>query len=437
MGMIQIMLKEVRDQSLIQYLDICKSSGLLLSGLVNSIVDLNLIRARKFKVNPEKVELRHFIKEILHLFEFQCSQKGIYLKSKLTSLLPIYITTDKDRLSQIFINLLSNSLKFTNTGGITIFAKTPSNKDYIEFTVEDTGLGIKPHDKERLLIKGSSRLNPQGVGLGLTVSESLVRLLGHQGEGLVVASEENKGCRMSFLIKKSLRGELSRGSFEGILPGTPEYFPSPPIPSTKEVGDVNNRMQNYCSKLKRVNTLQLLTETASKNILNDSESNNPSKGFLTSQLSSPLKPAQGPNRQYTFGLQKETPCVLIVDDNPLNIMVAEHLVSSHKFKVKTALSGHIALDVVLKNNHVSEPIKLIIMDCQMPVMDGYETTRSLKDQMKLQNIPEIPIIALTANDSEADKEACKQAGMSEHLTKPLKDKELVRILKKYCGYIHA
>lgn len=124
--------------------------------------------------------------------------------------------------------------------------------------------------------------------------------------------------------------------------------------------------------------------------------------------------------------------VLLVDDNPLNLIIAEYLVSSHGYRVKAALSGQAAIDMVRSVNYSVEPIQLIHMDLQIPEMDGYEATRHLKKLMQEKKVPEIPIVAFTANTSEADKEACLQAGMVAHLRKPLKEPELLKVLNDWC-----
>ncbi len=131
-------------------------------------------------------------------------------------------------------------------------------------------------------------------------------------------------------------------------------------------------------------------------------------------------------------LASRRPYVLIVDDNPLNITVAEYFVRSEQYEAKGALYGQTAIEILLNNNYGLYPIKLILMDLQMPIMDGYQTTKALRDLMETGKIPEIPIVALTANDSQNDKIACLKVGMKDHLSKPLQKSELRRVLKAYC-----
>jgi len=442
LGMVQIMLKQVQDQELRHYLNICKNSGNLLLGLVNSILDLNQIRAKKFKLVPEKVELRTLLKDIIHLFEVQCSHKGIYLKTKVSPFAPIYLITDKNRLSQVFINLLGNALKFTNSGGITISVNNVADrKEYLEFSVEDTGIGIKKEDQYKLfkmfgkLEQEDTNVNHQGVGLGLTISDSLVRLLGNSdiedGGRIKLESEYEKGCKFSFWIRKNIEQiphEEEPLSFES--PTSSVMNTSSPRTSPFKEDEIPDKVKSHLFQLKRSNTLQMLNLSALMNSRISSTLTG-SLGFPPSLQASPSK-SKGFNCDNTIKSKEGLPCVLVVDDNSLNIMVAENLIASHKCQVKTALTGHAAINLLLNNNHNTEPIKLILMDCQMPIMDGYETTKTITGLMKEKKIPEIPIVALTANDSEADKDVCRKAGMSGYLSKPLKDKDLDKILKKYC-----
>ena len=213
LGMLQIMQKYVKDKDILKYIDICKNSGHLLLGLVNSILDLHQIRAKKLKLYPERVNIDTFLKDISSLFEFQCTQKGIDLKVEVSPVVPPWLITDKNRLSQIFINLVGNALKFTSKGSITISVSPTDHSNYVELSVSDTGIGIKAEDKDKLfrmfgkLEDSDATLNRQGVGLGLTISDNLARVLccDSEREGIRVESEYNVGSRFYFVIEESLQ----------------------------------------------------------------------------------------------------------------------------------------------------------------------------------------------------------------------------------------
>jgi len=409
LGMIDILMQQVRESEMIHYLSICKNSGYLLLGLVNSILDLNLIRANKLKLVIEEIRIHEFLKDIIRLFEIQCTQKSIYLKLKVSSLLPKLIATDKNRLSQIIINLVGNALKFTQEGGITVKVEPSPRKGFMMFSVEDTGLGIKEEDRNKLfrmfgkLDHQDTVVNNQGVGLGLTISNNLAKVLckdKHLG-GIRVESEYKKGSKFWFILPVYFNDSSSLKEIHQI---------SCDIPSMDlDEGEIEE------NKSTSVPAMQLNVRKP-KNTEKDFDLQSPTTRFL-GDLVSPMIPSR--------------PHVLIVDDNPLNLTVAEYFVRSEQYETKTALYGQIAIEIVLKNNHKLAPIRLILMDLQMPVMDGYQTTKKLRELMESGKIPEIPIVALTANDSQNDKKYCLQVGMKDHLSKPLQKSELRRVLNAY------
>jgi len=404
LGMINIIKDSTKDANTLRNLKICETSCNLLQSLVNSILDLNLIRANKIQLNLQKIEFRELLKDITRLFEFQCQEKGITLNQKVSSSVSRYLFTDKARLTQILINLIGNALKFTMKGGIFITAKE-DNQGYIELAVEDTGVGIKEEDHDKLfkifgkLEQADTIVNKHGVGLGLTISDNLSKLLcrDEQLAGITVKSIFNKGSCFSFIINTSLDD-----SDQKALIKRPREVPSLvkletlnffTLGSFSEIGHIDSKMKNY--------------------------------------ISSPVK-TLNPHHKLRSTIQKPKKYILIVDDNPLNLFVAEKLVSSQQeYKVKTALSGEIAIDLFLNNNHTTEPIALILMDLQMPVMDGYVTTKALRDLMQKNKVPEVPILALTANDTENDKKMCLKVGMLGLLSKPLQIEQLLSILNNF------
>lgn len=444
LGMVQIMQKLTKDQDLLHYLDICKNSGNLLLGLVNSILDLNQIRANKFKLYTEKVLLREMLKDIVRLFEFQCAQKGLYLQLEIPSEAPKSLVTDKNRLSQIFINLIGNALKFTSKGGINISASTKS-EEYLMFSIQDSGIGIKPEDQTKLFKtfgklehENNPSMNQQGVGLGLTISDSLAKLLCKNESlgGIKVQSEYNKGSQFSFIINKNLASpqiHTENISHISILQESNANITHSIIGSQGEVD----------SKIKIYSTLPIKSRRASEevNVKQQNSSNIPLNTYP--RLSGPnrqrnscdLKPSSlrkmVPIVEKMSPIEDLSPYILVVDDNPFNIAVTERMISYNKYRVKTALSGQAAIDLLTDNDFIKEPMMMVLMDCEMPIMNGMQATKNLKRMMNEGKIPEIPIVALTANEGEYYRKACKDVGMCDYLTKPLKEKELVKVLNVY------
>ena len=410
LGMIQVMEKRVQEKDMLHYLSICKNSGSLLMGLVNSILDLNQIRSNKLQLNISRFDLNEFLRDIIQMFEFQCIQKKLQLNlniKKTTSRSPYLITTDKERLSQIFINLLGNALKFTLKGAITISMDAISQPDYVKFSIQDTGIGIQDEDKDKLFkIFGRAEhynqsLNRHGVGLGLTISNNLVKILSesNKSQNINMKSKYGEGTKFSFMIKAVLQKSMM----------ATRNFTSEFSANMQEIhyyiDDLNEKLEHHRTMC--VDNYKVFQQKFDTD-----------KSRLTD-----LSTRHG-------GLETQGN-ILIVDDNPFNLVVAEQLVRSHGYKVKTVLSGQAAIQEIQESSHNGEHIRLIFMDCQMPVMDGFETSAALKEMMCKKEIPDIPIIALTANSSDLDKKRSIKAGMCHHLTKPLKDSELGVVLGQY------
>jgi len=429
LGMLNIMKNHITDSQLIGYVNICRNSGKLLLGLVNSILDLNQIRNSKLKLNPELVDIQQLLQGIAALFEFQCKEKGLSLQLSISSKIPRLLYTDGNRLTQIFINLIGNALKFTFKGKIMIIAKESANDDrFVEFEVQDTGIGIKEEDKGKLfqmfgrLEHHNNSINSHGVGLGLTISDNLVRLLNNNPEqqGITANSKYGEGTSFKFTIKKKLKSFIqNKITHEGSYNTTELIYDS-----YENNGDIAQKLENYKTTIE-VNSVYkrtLKTEESATTNIYESFSQQLAINSALSRNQSPL-------------FESSNQCILIVDDHPFNLTVAKHILCSYGFSVETAFHGQEAIDLMRKNAvNIKNPIRLVLMDCQMPVMDGYETTKELRDLMKRGEIPEVPIIALTANDSELARKKCEQAGMCGHLSKPLDEKELKIILKKYLSF---
>jgi signal transduction histidine kinase/ActR/RegA family two-component response regulator len=442
LGMIQIMEKKIHDPELLNCLSICKNSGTLLVSLVNSILDLNQLQANKLKLHYEEFNVEGFLMSIAALFEFQCQRKGISLRVKIHPTTPKIIITDKDRLSQILINLVGNALKFTSQGNIVITA-SQNNQYEIKFSVEDTGIGIKDEDKAKLfkifgkLENDQYGVNHQGVGLGLNISNNLVwALCDGCREGIKVESEYGKGSKFTFMIKNRKRRVkiFSEEDHEAVLNKQLQES------EMKEYRNISSKMLSYSwqnnlssdvfqRSQRKESPLDMSYTPCISRSANFSLSHDSLQHFQTDpgiEFSALYN-----SRDNLFKAQPTNPYILIVDDNPFNLTVAEHMISTLGYHVKSVLSGEAAVNLVSQNDHRNQPIKVIFMDCQMPVMDGYETTKVLKEKMKKEEIPNIPVIAFTANDSEKDKEKCKKVGMSDYLTKPLSEAKLKEIIFKY------
>jgi len=452
-GLLEISQAKVQDPKVKHHLSLCKDNANLLHSLVNSILDLQQLSTGKLRLNFGNVNVRKTLNDVAQLFNFQCSEKKIELKVFIDENVQETIVNDENRFKQILINLIGNAIKFTFEGGVTIHAdKDFEDPKLIRISVSDTGIGIKDQDKHKLFkmygkLEDGEGVNKNGVGLGLTISSTLAALLNGKSaeKGIELVSEYQKGSKFTFKVHidlESLKSVLSEQNVDARAKEVKNNIngDSPPPQFRKNSSaqylmhaEVNNRLEESVIKydlneyigsmvhleekiasysnfapretfgnLKRRITIQEPQEYS--NVLASSRKN--SKENLVSKLTTSVSPQQ----------LKE--CILVVDDNPFNLLVAKSLIKDLGYSVKAATTGFEALDMVKSSVKEGEVIKMIFMDCQMPIMDGFETTRNLKKMMDNREIPSVPILAWTANNGEEDVRRCYECGMSGHLMKP-------------------
>lgn len=324
-------------------LNIIKRSADHLLNIINEILELSKIEAGKMELSLKNFNLFELIKEIEDIFAFRCENKG--LKFKIETLnLPKYIKADEQRLRQILINLLGNSLKFTNEGEISLYIYELNKKLFFE--VKDSGIGIDKFNLEKVFkpfeqVK-QDNYTQQGTGLGLSITKELISLM---GGNIYLKSQVGVGSEFYFSI-------------------------------------------NY----EKANEEELSKENNAKNIV---------------------------------GIKNEnfTKTILVVDDIKENRDLITLLLNSYGFKTLQATSGKEALDVF-----ENEKLDLIFMDILMEGMDGLETMQNIRAS---KNGKDIPIIALSANVFEEDKNEAIKSGADDFLAKPVEEKEILLILEKY------
>jgi len=508
LGLLDIARKDVKEPETLSYLQACRDSGVLMLNLINSILDINQIKNKKLRLVYTKFSLPNFLHEIKNLFNYSCKVKNLYLKVEIDANVPEMIITDRNRLSQILVNLLGNAFKFTFRGGVTLGVSLEySQPTQVRFYVRDTGIGIKKEDQEKLfkmygkLEQQDRKINTQGIGLGLTISNTLAELLNTtENKGIHVESEVDVGTCFSFLVQSqhpetSSMREVEEGTLEEMsaamfneerdatiirkmttytnyydnyskMPSSSQNVvsashnqleykrpASPPLIRAhrdEEEGDdqqggsriafpsINLNEENNLLSSSRTNasqqellkpnsTLPLAHQKKISEVAEDIEH----ESMLENSIEESLQIADKGGAAAREEDKSQKPWCLVVDDNPFNLMVACHIMEERGYRVKTALNGREAINQFTEHESKGFVFKLTLMDCQMPVMDGYQATKALKEMMKNGELHDCPIIALTANnrDEEHDK-LCQQVGMSGHITKPLQTIELEAILKK-------
>ena len=328
-------------------LDIIAGSCTYQLYLINDLLDFAQIIAGCLKILKIQFNITNLLSECLSLIKIQLVEQDIKLELK-TFNLPEMITSDPYRLKQVILNLLSNAKKFTKNGFITLEAEYSDESLAIKCT--DTGIGIS-QGKLSLLFTQFGRLddsysiNPLGVGLGLMISNMLVRELG--GEKIQVSSEKGKGscfsCSISLKNSKDSMIEIPEEDVEIALPWS-------------------------------------LTKTMLEKIE-----------------------------------------VLIVDDTYFNVMALTHVLKTEGFNCSFSLNGEDAITKIKKNDFAC-----VLMDCEMPILNGWETTKrlyELKLNHELRFVP--PIIGCTAHSTERIRLQCLEAGMNDVIIKPCPKNSIV------------
>jgi signal transduction histidine kinase/AmiR/NasT family two-component response regulator/PAS domain-containing protein len=355
-----------------------------LLGVINDILDMSKIEAGKFEISNSEFDFNLMIRRIVNVMNFKFAEKKQRFSVRVDPAVPKYIVADDQRLAHILTNFLSNANKFTPEGGsVTLSVDKISGRENISvlrFTVADTGIGISPEQQDRLFslfeqADGGIARKYGGAGLGLVISKSLAELMG--GE-IWVESETGKGSRFMFEITVQ-EGEASESPTAGDS-------------GTVIAGGINDRAA-------------------------ESESSGGADG-------------ETDNRGVFKGRT-----ILLVEDVELNREIVIALLEETGVTIECAANGAEALAMFREKG---EKYDAILMDIQMPEMDGFEATRRIRDfERERSQLPEhpkaIPIIAMTANVFREDIEKCLAAGMNDHLGKPIEIEEVLRKLKIYLG----
>ena len=483
-GFSDLLLKTKLNETQQQYLSIVNQSANALLSIINDILDFSKIEAGKLELDDEKFDLYEMACQATDIITYQVQTKGLEMLLNLSPDLPRFIYADSVRLKQVLVNLLGNASKFTEKGEIELKIETlAENGDVttMRFSVRDTGIGIKPEKQKKIFDAfsqedSSTTKKYGGTGLGLTISNKLLAMMGSR---LQLESSPDQGSVFYFDVSfKSERGAA-------IDWGSLDQFKQVLVVDDNE----NNRMiVTQMLKLKNIQTteagsgfeaLQLLSkgerydviimdyhmpfmdglETVSKIresfyptaaeqaiILLHSSSDD---GKLIQacedlQVSSRLvKPVKMQDIYHTLtrlhkkevepqkiaDKDRETSTdhftVLVAEDNMVNMLLARTVIkrfASNAILIE-AKNGAEALAYCEKNRP-----DLILMDIQMPVMNGFEATQAIR---ALSTDAHIPIIALTAANVKGEREKCLAAGMDDFVVKPVVEETLIAVLNKW------
>lgn len=352
------------------------SKSLLL--IINDILDFSKIESGKLELVAEDFNLQKCIKNVVDLLSFQAKSQGLDLKLFWDSETPINLRGDVGRIRQVLINLISNALKFTDKGEVTVTVSSRNlrndvngdvegEKDYlIHFAVKDTGIGIAKKNQDKLFnpfVQADGSINRRygGTGLGLVISRRLARLMGGD---IWFKSELGVGSTFYFTVK------VESASCEVNDFGVAPKLVSEEIIPFQNPEQQENPMNYPALKAVSINNHQPVTQT-SENVLK----------------------------------------ILIAEDNPVNQKVALLLLKKLGYYPHIAINGLEVLDAVKKDCY-----DVILMDMQMPEMDGLSATEWIR--INVDSTQQPYIIAMTANATKADEKRCFDAGMDDYISKP-------------------
>ncbi len=446
-----------------------KSSETMLE-LIDQILDFSKAEANKIVLENHPFDLRELMEDVAELYANNAQKAGLELRCHLPTNLRWELCGDALRLRQALSNLVTNAIKFTESGHVSIeleLKKDAPENVQLRFAVADTGIGIDPKVQTRLFksftqADSNTTRRYGGTGLGLAISQSIIELMGGR---IQIKSEPGKGSCFSFTItipktgriadsttelestdklkdktfylcirKTDTRNELE--SWIEVWGGKTVTEPRPDIDYAVTDGDFHPEhrkllAETYCVRLRPFSELAEPETQADSSFASLATLPLRPRQFLHSLLHRDEPKVQHPAPQPEpqemdppSGASQEK-AILVVDDNATNREIAMSIFSNQGIVPELAESGERGLELSLNRKY-----DLIFMDCMMPDMDGYQTTQAIRSNPDNPNV-ETAIVALTANVMPGDEEACLAAGMTDYLPKPLRPKTLRTMIDKW------
>jgi len=488
---------------------LARSSGEALLTLINDILDFSKIEAGKLEMEAIDFDLRQLLGELAEGMALQAQSKGLEIVLDLAGIEQSRVQGDPTRIRQLFVNLVSNALKFTTQGEVVIRAALRAGGEgevILEASVEDTGMGIPSEQIEYLFdsfsqVDSSTTRKFGGTGLGLAIVKKLCELMGGD---ITVTSESGKGSCFAFTLHLGVSEEAAivrpvvdlhgvrilvvddnatnREVFEQQLSLWGAYVTEAdggeaalnilneqaeePFPVA--IIDMQMPGMDGAELGRRIRDDARFESTALIMMTSMSEPGDAQffaklgfaayfpKPTTTSDLFDALtvvlgggealqaaSPLVTPNYLHSLSVLEEDDCptpslsnspfhLLLVEDNVINQHVALGLLEDMGYGADVADNGAAAIEM-LREASDDKPYQFIFMDCQMPVLDGYEATAKIRSGDAGEHYRDIPIVAMTANAMAGDRKKCLEAGMNDYIAKPIDPDLLEGILMKYQG----
>jgi len=400
LGLIVMSLASLKDtKALKTYLTTALKSCHFLSFILNDFLDDCQITAHnKLALNIQSQKITKTLEIVYDLIKFQCEKKKITLQFANSLPKDTVITTDHRRLQQILLNILGNALKSTNVGFIRLLIEptTICKRPYVSFIVEDSGIGIKPENNSKVfsdfgtIPQDDPDLNSSGVDMGLLISKKLVKQLCPEGNGdIKIESKYGKATAFSFFI--------------------PMNYDEP------DLSDINE--EHLFKK-------QVYVSNCTKSPMKEKKS----KPFISEicTVFSPKKEDQAITPKFHHSSNNgKNKKVLIVDDDQGDIFLFSRYMERFGIEYEVAYDSKRALEIINKN----DDLDLIIMDCYIPILTGFELSKKIKNMMNLNLLKHIPILGISASCSKNDVKICLENGMDYFIGKPVLLKDMKQMLE--------
>jgi PAS domain S-box-containing protein len=472
------------------YVRAVKTSGDALLSLIEELLDYSKIEAGKIDLEHRPFALAALIEDITELLAPRAQAKAIEIAAYVDERLPLQVVGDAARLRQVLLNLAGNAIKFTSTGGVALIVEPGTSPDEISFLVRDTGIGIAPEAQLRIFREFEqaderTARNYGGTGLGLSISERIVKRMGGR-----ITLESKPGVGSTFEVSIPLAASDDAGR-HNVFPAPDLTGESIMLvaPQTIEASLIARRLERWGGQTCTVSDVAvakaLLPERAWHAVLVDRavgageveslgevarrhatqriimftpatrhELQLSASGAFTGYLVKPLRAASlaarltlppetlAPDLAGGELLDQEpldhpeTPpssptqrlSILVAEDNEINALLMRSLLSRLGHHAVITTDGEEALESWLSAESAGAPYDLVLMDIQMPKLDGIETTKKIRAREAGQRVRRTPILALTANTLVEDRYACFEAGMDGFLVKPLDREKLADAL---------
>ncbi len=476
-GMTGLLLDTTLDEEQRDYAETVKNSAQALLDIINDILDFSKVEAGKMQLEALPFDLPQLFEDVMDLLAEQAQSKGLEFICHIGPNVPKFLLGDAGRLRQVLINLLGNAIKFTSEGEVILkaeFLAQKANGCLLRVSVTDTGIGITPENCVKLFrsfsqADGSMTRRFGGTGLGLAISRKLVDMMG--GE-IGVESELGKGSMFHFTARLQIQA--------------PDAHPDEQTLESQRVLVVDDNAASSQALLQLLTDLQMNAVSAGSGqqalqlLRNAAASDQPfhfalidlhmpvidglalrerikadslcgvvrtalmigrqdrslaeraDADFLLKPVrrhrlrellsASPAPPATAPDK--ISQLPNVASRILVVDDNVISQRLVMRLLGQRGFQVDVVENGQEAVEITAQTSY-----DLILMDCQMPVLDGFEATAAIRQRDVGR--PRVPIIAMTAELSESDKHRCREVGMDDHLPKPVMTTVLWSLIDKW------